>query len=395
MPRTAPVPRTVFAMPLGPPYGGMTEFAAMLRGSYLFAEGAGVLLDTTPPPVGTSRGGRLLHAVQLLAKLMALAVRSRAQVAYFMTSDYLGFFEKAVLAFFCRLMGMRVVLHPVGSFINFYGRAGILRPPIRFFLRRMNAIIAVHPQVQAYMVALAPSTPVWCIPNPVDCHLFQPASARAENGSRGVEVLFSGSLTAGKGVMEVLKAAALYRSELEGVKLILIGDGELADECRRFVQVNGLDGMVELRGFIAEDEKRCLLAHCDVYCLPSHSEGMPLSVLEAMASGLPIVSTWVGGIPNAVEEGRHGWLVAPGDVHGLGRCLVHLARNPAVRIAMGGEARKHVQERHDLPLVVDRLAALFVAIVGGPGTGTGEGPLADPRRNLSLGTTPSPHSGVL
>lgn len=355
-------PRTVFAMPVGPPYGGMTAYSAMLRRTRLFETDRAVLFDTTPP---VRRGGivlRFVHALGKMRALLSLVRRSRAEVVYFMTSGYLGFYEKGVMALLCRCLGARSVLHPVGSFTNFYRSARWGRPLIRFLLRRASGVVAVEDRAQAHIASLVSATPVWLIPNPVDCSEYGTTfTPRPADGP--VQVLFSGALVEGKGVLDLIEAVHLFRGELEGARFVMIGAGELSGECERRIRLYGLEGMVEMRGYVDEPAKKKLLAESHVYCLPSHSEGTPISVLEGMAAGLPVVATTVGGIPFAVEDGVQGSLVPPGDVEGLGRALVELAGNEAARRTMGESGFHRVRRLFDIEIVASHFLRRLNSLV--------------------------------
>jgi glycosyltransferase involved in cell wall biosynthesis len=181
-----------------------------------------------------------------------------------------------------------------------------------------------------------------------------------------VQILFSGSLTQAKGVLDLIEVARVFRNELAGVRIIIIGTGDLAAECERRIRDQGLRDIVELHGFVDDADKDALLMSSHIYCLPSYSEGTPLSVLEAMASGLPIVSTTVGGVPYVAEQGVHGWLVPPGDVDGLGRAILNLVGSAAVRTAMGKNGFERVRRRFDIGIVANSVISRLNGVAGSP-----------------------------
>lgn len=357
--------RTVFAMPMGPPHGGMTVYAAMLRRSALFAGDRAVLFDTTPPPGDRRILQRVARAAGRFFALAALVRRSGAEVVYFMTSSYAGFYEKGLLALACRAAGARTVLHPVGGFAEFHRAARLGRPLIRFLLRRASMVFAVEPRVAALIGRIAPRTPVVLVPNPVDCALFGDTPASPPEGP--LRILFSGAIVETKGVFDLLDATALARRDLPPFRLVLIGDGPRLGECRVRAATLGLDDIVELRGWVSEGEKVALLRTSHVFCLPSHVEGTPLSVLEAMAAGLPVVATTVGGLPMVITSGHEGVLVPPRDPRALADALCAVLADPERRRRMGAAAFERVRERYDLPIVAGAFARQFNALgTGGP-----------------------------
>lgn len=343
----------LFAMPVGPPYGGMTSYTAMLRVSPLFAEKSAHLLDTTPLADGRKGLARMALALRRTLAMLHRVRTNRIEVVQFMTSDNLGFFEKAVMAFAAQAVGARAVLHLIGGFAEFYARAGWRRPVIRWILARMNAIIAVHPEVAAYIERLAPGADVWVIPNPVVCRRSPPIFPRPASGTS--TVLFIGALKRAKGVLDFLELARRIRDRGVSARFVVIGEGPDAAICHAFVRQHRLDDIIELPGFVDEATKASLLAESSVFCLPTYSEGTPISVLEAMAEGMPIVSTTVGGIPFAVRHGENGWLFPPGDLAGMERAVLYLLAAPKVRIAMGRSGWKRAQAMFSIDTIVPML----------------------------------------
>src|SRR2546423_244617 len=110
----------------------------------------------------------------------------------------------------------------------------------------------------------------------------------------------------------------------------------------------GLDGSVELPGAVGQDSIRGFYERADLFCLPSFIEGLPVVLIEAMAMRLPVVATRVGGIPELVEDGTEGLLVAPGRADELAAAIARLARDPDLRVQMGEAGRRKVEMEFDV-----------------------------------------------
>jgi glycosyltransferase involved in cell wall biosynthesis len=115
-------------------------------------------------------------------------------------------------------------------------------------------------------------------------------------------------------------------------------------------------------GDVREQKKANLLEEAKLFALPSHDEGLPIALLEAMAAGLAIVTTPVGGIPEVIRDGYNGLLVAPGNVEGLADQLAVLVGDPSRLEAMGRRNREFAEQKLDVRPYVERLMTLYESI---------------------------------
>ncbi|QNN52185.1 glycosyltransferase [Nocardioides mesophilus] len=144
-----------------------------------------------------------------------------------------------------------------------------------------------------------------------------------------------------KGYPDLLHAAAVAFAEEPRLRLVIVGQGPLEDEVRRLHAELELGERCRIEGY--RDDVMRLLGAADVFVMASHYEGFPIALMEAMASGLPVVATRVGGIPDAVTDGQEGLLLEPRDPHALAAALVDLTRDPGRRQAMAARARARGQ----------------------------------------------------
>lgn len=189
-------------------------------------------------------------------------------------------------------------------------------------------------------VCRAASTVV--IPNAVDVASHQEA-APASDGL--VELISVGRFRAPKDFITLVRALA--RLEPGSFRASLIGDGPDRSAIEAELDELGIAPSVRLLG--DRPDVRELLARAHVFVCSSRSEGMPISILEAMAAGLPVVASAVGGVPEVVVEGRTGLLVEPGAVAPLAEALSQLIDDPALRERLGRAGREMAEQRYDLP----------------------------------------------
>ena len=194
-----------------------------------------------------------------------------------------------------------------------------------------------------------------------------PAEPPTEHAADNPYILFVGRFVEKKGVTDLIAAMRLIEAAGAGVRLVLIGDGPLAGELRD--QAWGLAN-VEFAGWLPPEEVRRRMRGALALAAPSitarsgDAEGLPNVVVEAMAEGVPVVATRHAGIAEAVEHGRTGLLVPPGDSRSLADALANLIANPERRQALGAAARLVASERFDAVTQSRRLEMALLRVAG-------------------------------
>jgi glycosyltransferase involved in cell wall biosynthesis len=181
----------------------------------------------------------------------------------------------------------------------------------------------------------------------------------------GNRLLFVGRLAAVKGLPVLLQAVELLRETAPELELTLIGDGP--DRTALEAMAAPLGTMVRFAGYRSQDEVAKALASTDIFVLPSFAEGVPVVLMEAMASARPVVATRIAGIPELVEDGTHGLLVSPGDPEGLAQALGKLLGDPITRARMGEAGQARVRDAFDIRTEALRMRTLLSqALSDGP-----------------------------
>ena len=175
----------------------------------------------------------------------------------------------------------------------------------------------------------------------VDAELFHPAS-EDDRRDGALRVAFVGSLVPKKGLQDLL--VALSDPALADLQLIVIGDGAYAQRLKALARELGLSERTSWLGVLSPPQVAQTLRQADIFCLPSYTEGSPNVIKEAMASGLPVVATRAGGIPDLVSDNVNGFLYDAGDVHALKRCIASLAKSENMRKVFGKMSRQMVED---------------------------------------------------
>jgi glycosyltransferase involved in cell wall biosynthesis len=269
-----------------------------------------------------------------------------------------SFWRKSIFMAIAMLAKCPVILHlHGGGFARFYevecGK--VRRRMIRFFLERAARVIVLSERWRAWITGITDNRRVVCIPN-----LVAPVEERPLWPRRNI-VLFLGRLERRKGIFDLLDAIAALRAHIPDLRLVCAGDGDLGSVAR-YAERLGIEDAVSLPGWVGPAEKQSLMNLAAVYVLPSYAEGLPVSLLEAMASGLPVAATSVGGIPDVVADGINGFLFAPGDSAMLQRLLRRLMHDAELGKRMALAARETVRLRFSAERVLAQLDELYAGL---------------------------------
>lgn len=195
----------------------------------------------------------------------------------------------------------------------------------------------------------------------VDPNRYADRSLEAVRPSDEFRLAFVARLDHVKGVGELLEAIAVLADDMPGLCLDLAGDGPGRAGYEKLTAKLGIADRVTFHGYVNQTGVAELLATADAYVLPSFAEGVPVGLMEAQASGLPVIATQVGGVSELVIDEETGFVCRPGDREQLAERIAQLAADPELRIRMGAAGRARVIADFDSASEGRRLAALFAA----------------------------------
>jgi glycosyltransferase involved in cell wall biosynthesis len=243
----------------------------------------------------------------------------------------------------------------------------------RLVLRRMDYTVCVS-EAQAVKVRRAGVDPrrVRVIRNAIHTDAFDepdPSYRRMLDGFFAVRpkriVAAGGRLSPEKGFDVLIRAAAEVARRDGGVGFVLFGDGPLREALVRQAAGQGLKGRFVFAGFRTDLQR--FLPWCDLVVLSSHTEGLPVVVLETMAAGVPVVATAVGGTPEVIADGLHGYLVPPGDAAALAGRILDALESEEKRRALGARGRERVRDEFTFAAQAEQYNRLFMSLIKGGG----------------------------
>lgn len=266
---------------------------------------------------------RLALAFASLLYLLTLIVSTRISMCHLHGSMKGSIFRKALFVFVCRLFRCKVIFHLHGSeFAKIYDNGGQLyQCLVRYVLNRSNSVFVLSTYWKGYVESISNNPDIRVInnfPSPVFEDLY---GKRNFARSKTTQLLFLGYIGQRKGIYDLVEAVALLKARgVKGFHITVGGNGEI-DKLRSLIADKNLDEYFRLIGWVSGDQKYELLKKSHILLLPSHNEGLPIAILEALSSGLAVLSTRVGGIPDAICDERYGLLVNPGQPAALANAI--------------------------------------------------------------------------
>lgn len=303
-------------------------------------------------------GGKWTKAVtfaQSMAKL-TLELNQHPDVVHIHFASGASNIRKIILARIALARGASVIMHAHGGGYQKHWES--MSPAARSItlntLQSVQRLVVLGEGWKAFFESIGvPKHRIVVLPNPVA--LPEVVPDRPLGGK--VRFVYFGLISQRKGVFDLIEAIAKLSPECRSrVEFVLAGNGDVA-QLREQAEGLGVQDVVEIREWVDAAERDRLLAAAHAFVLPSHTEGLPMSLLEAMAWGLPPICTPVGSIPEYVVHNANGLLIAPGDVSQLAAAIEKLVSQEADRVHMGRLARATVE-----PLCVKQYSTRMCAV---------------------------------
>lgn len=156
-----------------------------------------------------------------------------------------------------------------------------------------------------------------------------------------LHLLFLGLITEEKGIFDLIEVIKEHKAEWDGKLLLHIGGSKEVERLQIFINIHQLENLIHYEGWVSGDKKVVLLNTMHALILPSYTEGLPISLLEALSYGKPVIATHVGGIPEVVNE-SNGFLFSPGDLNAMYEIINRIILNPTLLASMAKDAKKTV-----------------------------------------------------
>ena len=245
-----------------------------------------------------------------------------------------------------------------GSDINVYPhRSRSIYKHSELGLTMNDSCIAVSGVIKERALKISSGARIDVITNGVDTDMFRSGRRGMTHDKR--QIVFVGKLVESKGVKELLRAFERIRGKHRDTQLMLIGEPEMKEWVSEYVHRNGLVGAVEMTGVVKHDALPEYYGKGHIFVLPSYSEGMPVSMFEAMAMRLPVVVSAVGGVPEIIRHGENGLLIKPRSVDDIVDKVSMLLDNPALADRIAETALREIRDKYTWDISARKLVEKY------------------------------------
>jgi len=338
--------------------GGMTEVIRAYSAAGLFEAWPLRYISTY---AGRDFSARLRPWLFALCSVLIRLARRRVALVHVHSSTYGSFWRKSVLCALAFAFRVPYVIHLHGGRLaEFYqsGCNGFAKSWVRAVLREAARVVVLSQRWRDEVHKIEPAARTTIIGNPVPIPVSVEPSRRPAR-----TVLFLAWLKRTKGVLDLVRAIPIVLRSVPEATFVIAGSGLHGGESPQSIMelARSLRVAHALRcpGWVNGAMKESVLRESDVFVLPSYFEALPVALLEAMAHGVPVVATRVGGIPDVIEDGVNGLLVDPGQPEPLARAIIAVLTDDALRTRLREAARTHVRKRYSAGAVIEDLGALY------------------------------------
>jgi glycosyltransferase involved in cell wall biosynthesis len=354
--------RTVFlACPYGQVGGGMGSIMAYLASMGQDPSGRFELRRLE------SRGGGHIALSPFflgvaVGRIFLEAARGRLAVVHLNLAERGSVYRKAVLLGATKLAGGRVLLHlHAAQIVQFHGSmGGTGKALLRWMFRSADHCVVLGDVWRRWVIDTFSVRPnqIGVIYNGVPATVAKPRAPGREGPFR---LLFVGNLLERKGVKDLLRAFATPAMRSREIVLTMAGGGPV-DTYRRMAADLGIADRVTFTGWVSQDDARTLMVGSDALILPAYDEGLPLVILEALASRTPVICTPVGSIPEVLEDRQTALFVSPGDEAGIASAVITLQDQPDLGVALSNAGATLYDRLFTMEAFARSVGSLYAAL---------------------------------
>jgi glycosyltransferase involved in cell wall biosynthesis len=284
------------------------------------------------------------------------------KLVYVHVGSNASLYRETFFVILAKIFGQKTVAHfhagDVEEYLEKQSKLG--KKYISWAIGLSDKLIAVSANSANKLRNIAPKNEIEIIVNAINTKPFAFSTNRFEARNGTVRILFVGAMGKLKGETDLAQAVKLLIEKHPNLRVSFLGFG--GEKLEKYCAEIGIEKVIEFIGAVSLEERLEFFENADIFALPTYAEAMPMSVIEAMAAGLPIVSTTVGGIPELIDENEEGFLVKPANVGKLAEKLSKLIGDKNLRVKMGEKAQIKVKDKLDFAVFTEKLKTCLIEL---------------------------------
>ena len=328
-------------------------------------------LDTGRGNAGQGKEGTMalinfVYLARQALRLLFVLIFNRPDIMHQSVTSGISFWKESFLMLLGRSFGVKVIAHIHGSALDDQFKIGgsINKKLMKIAFGIPHQIIVLSAYWSKFLYTeVSPALNVAVIPNCIDQTIAEAMQPRKPvSQEQSILVLYLGWLCVRKGILDALRAAESVCKEIPGIRFVFAGSvepGPQAEMVNQACQEARAFGDISFPGMVMGDEKISLFSEASIFILPSYNENLPVAILEAMAMGLPVVSTAIAAVPELIQDGLNGFLIQPGDYRELADKIILLSNEPGLRQSMAEVNIARVRNNYHPTVFVNKIAQLY------------------------------------
>lgn len=290
---------------------------------------------------GTNKVKKWIKAISGWLEMgFQLLIDKRIKIVHIHTASYNSFKRSAWFVRVAKWMNKKVVIHiHGGGFKEYYAQNQNF---VSSVLEKCDAIITLSTSWKEFFENIVGHKSVFIVPN-----IIEPPTLRTVSKDGLFHLLYLGHISKAKGIFDLVEMIRLFQIEYRNRLVLDIGGGKFeVDKLVNIIRQNQLEDVIHFHGWVSGEKKYELLNLANAFILPSYTEGVPISILEAESYSLPVLSTMVGGIPEIVIDGKNGFLFEPGSKVKMKQAIDNLLNNVSQQKVLGAMSKQISMKYH-------------------------------------------------
>jgi len=359
--------------PLPPTVGGITTFITSILDSDLNKKYRFITFGTERPTVGIVRDvsdytvvfqiglfcliKSIVWTISHLLTFPFVLFKNRPDIVHVCTASYWSFWENAVYVLISEMFSKKTFFHiHGGGFDEFYKNSNRF---VKFLIRKIldlsDKVIVLSSAWKRFFTNFTPENKIAVLENFVNFSQYSRFKKEGGLSKDTITVLFVGGVGAKeKGLYDIFKTIPIVINRCENILFLFVACSSI-EKFNTIREKEEIASHTKFLGYLHGDEKIRVFSESDIFILPSYSEGLPITMLEAMVTGLPVIATPVGAIAEIIEDGVNGFLVKAGDYQALAEKIVILAQERKLRLKMGQNNIEKIKKEYDKNVVIAKL----------------------------------------